>query len=314
MKPLLSIVIANYNYGRFLEDAIKSVVDQVMRDEVEGMRDKVELIICDAASTDNSVDIIKKYAAGLPPNTHRSEWNPSIPDSSSPIPSTPSLITWWCSEKDKGQSDAFNKGFSHARGRLGCWLNADDLLLPGTLRAVLNYMERNPDVEWITGGTIYFDADYRIWRARIGTGITKQMHKWVDSTVIGGPSSFYSLKRFIEVGGCNVNLHYTMDGDLWNKFFAAGMKMVHLPMYFWGFRSHDASKTSHAFKGEKSNAFHNEDKMVFRRGRNSAFGQRVGVWRLRLHKILNGCAVRSYIDTRRYFGKDILNELCERDR
>ena len=66
-RPLLSIVIANYNYGRFLEDAIKSVIAQEVGD-------KVELIICDAASTDNSVEIIKKYADGLPPNTPYEEW------------------------------------------------------------------------------------------------------------------------------------------------------------------------------------------------------------------------------------------------
>ena len=68
MRPLVSVVIANYNYGRYLEDAIKSVI-------VQGVGDEVELIICDAASTDNSVDIIKKYANGLPPNKHRSEWS-----------------------------------------------------------------------------------------------------------------------------------------------------------------------------------------------------------------------------------------------
>ena len=55
MQPLISIVIANYNYGRFLEEAIQSVIAQ-------DMGDKVELIICDAVSTDNSVEIIKKYA------------------------------------------------------------------------------------------------------------------------------------------------------------------------------------------------------------------------------------------------------------
>ena len=64
-KPLFSIVIANYNFGRFLEDAIQSVIAQ-------DMGDQVELIICDAASTDNSVEVIKKYAHGLPPNTLRS--------------------------------------------------------------------------------------------------------------------------------------------------------------------------------------------------------------------------------------------------
>ena len=97
--PILSIVIANYNYGRFLEDAIRSVC-------LQNMGDKIELIICDAASTDNSLEIIRKYA---------------------------SKIAWWCSEKDGGQSAAFNKGFSHARGKYLTWLNADDVLVSGCL-------------------------------------------------------------------------------------------------------------------------------------------------------------------------------------
>ena len=112
MEPLVSIVIANYNYGRFLGEAIQSVIAQ-------DMGDKVELIICDAASTDNSVDIIRQYANDLPANTSYSEWT-SQANSQLTIHDS-QLITWWCSEKDGGQSAAFNKGFSHARGRFLTW-------------------------------------------------------------------------------------------------------------------------------------------------------------------------------------------------
>ncbi len=274
MLPLISIVIANYNYGRFLEDAIKSVVEQ------DGF-DQCELIVVDGGSTDNSVEVIKKYD---------------------------SKISWWCSERDKGQSDAFNKGFAHARGRLGCWVNADDLLLPGALRAVLDCMERNCDVEWVTGGTIYFNEDFMIWRARIGTSITRSMHRWVDPTVIGGPSSFFRIERLKEVGGFNVALHYMMDGDLWNKFFAVGMTMVHVERYFWGFRAHSASKTSHAFYGNPSKTFHNEEQVLFKRIQYSRWGQRLRVLRLRLHKVLTGAIIRSYLDTKKYAGKNVLTE------
>ncbi len=274
MQPLLSIVIANYNYGRFLEDAIKSVIEQ------KGF-EQCELIVVDGGSTDNSVAVINKYT---------------------------NMISWWCSEKDKGQSDAFNKGFEHAKGCLGCWVNADDLLMPGTLYSVIDYFENHPNVEWITGGTIYFDEDFSIWRARIGTSITKNMHKWVDATVIGGPSSFFSIKRLKEVGGFNVNLNYTMDGDLWNKFFATGMTMVHLPKYFWGFRAHSESKTSHAFWGNPSKEFHDEDKVSFKRIQYSKIGQQIRFFRLRIHKILTGSIIRSFFDTRRYSGKNVFKE------
>ena len=290
MPPLLSIIIANYNYGRFLEAAIRSIVEQ------DGF-DKCELIIVDGGSTDNSVEIIQKYANGLPPNTSLTTNHQALN----------TKISWWCSEKDKGQSDAFNKGFSHARGRLGCWVNADDLLLPGTIKAVIDYVKLYPEVEWITGGTIYFDENLRVWRARIGTSITKWMHKWVDATVIGGPSSFFSIERLRRVGGFNINLHYTMDGDLWNKFFASGMQMVHLPRYFWGFRAHDASKTSHAFSGTQTQAFHDEDKHVFRRKNYSAVETRFRVLGLKIHKILTGSALRSYLDTIKFCGRNVMD-------
>lgn len=273
MIPIVSIVIVNYNYGRFLEDAILSVVRQ------DGF-DKAELIIVDGGSSDNSVEIIKKYE---------------------------DKISWWVSEKDRGQSDAFNKGFAHARGKLGCWVNADDLLLPGTLRAVLDHLGAHPECEWITGGVVFFGDQMKIWKMRIGTWITKRMHRWVDPTVIGGPSSFFSLKRLRDVGGFNVQLRYTMDGDLWNKFFAAGMRMVHLPRYFWGFRMHEASKTAHSLTGNRSAAFQNEDNLVFSRGPFTSLQLWLSSHGLGPWKLMNGSILRSYFDTIRMRGKDVRN-------
>ena len=154
-QPLLSIVIANYNYGHFLEDAIQSVIAQ-------DMGDKVELIICDAASTDNSVEIIKKYANGLPPNTSYYDW---AKNNSFLTPNAQRLtpkITWWCSEKDGGQSAAFNKGFFHARGRFLTWLNADDILLPGALGSLEKAIAAHPYCEWFVGGVMWLDRGLRI--------------------------------------------------------------------------------------------------------------------------------------------------------
>ena len=231
MPPLLSIVIANYNYGRFLEEAIQSVVNQKMGDQVE-------LIICDAASTDNSVEIIKKYADGLPANTLRSEWL-------SPLPHSSFLITWWCSEPDGGQSAAFNKGFSHARGKYLTWLNADDIIPLGALNKVLLEMRRHPSCEWFTGNFFRFLEDGQV----IEVGWGPHWYPYCLQTkksplVIFGPTTFFSKRIYEEVGRIDESLHYVMDNDLWCRFIVSGFKQRRINIFCWGFRMHEKSKTA----------------------------------------------------------------------
>lgn len=267
---LVSIVIVNYNYGRFLSDAILSVVTQ------RGF-DKCELIIVDGGSTDESIEVIKKFE---------------------------DRISWWVSEPDKGQSDAFNKGFAQAKGKFGCWLNADDVMLPGTLEAVISKIESSYDVEWISGGTIFFDREGRVVKACSGAKLTKRMNSWVDPTAIGGPSSFFSLSRLKSIGGFNVRLRYVMDCDLWNRFFLVGMRLTHINRYFWGFRLHEDSKTSHAFFGGRSDQFKKEDDIMVRRpAKFLGFINRVLA--LRLYKVITGCALKSFYDTLRLRGRNI---------
>lgn len=247
-SPLFSIVIANYNYGRFIEDAIKSVIAQ-------GMGDKVELIICDAASRDNSVEVIKKYANGLPPNISYADWI----NSSNHNSQTPPLITWWCSEKDGGQSAAFNKGFLHARGRFLTWLNADDVLFPGALQAVAAEISRYPTCEWFTGSSAYMDSEmkltrffcahqFSIFRARYGM------------LMVGGPSSFFSRRLLDVVGGVDEQLHFLMDIDLWYKFFSrTGAKYQRTRKPVFAYRIHSMSKMSGAdVEDSESNMLHRQ--------------------------------------------------------
>ena len=278
-NPLLSIVIANFNYGRFLEEAISSVVSQ------RGFED-CELIVVDGGSMDNSVEIIKKYAE---------------------------KIAWWVSEPDKGQSDAFNKGFSHARGVLGCWLNADDLLLPNTIRSVLEVLRSNSRTEWISGGVCYFDSSKgTVTKTRIGSGAALGFHYWNPGALVGGPSSFFSLKRLKEVGGFDLGLRFCMDTDLWWKFTRCGMRNIHLKKYFWGFRLHEGSKTTHAFSGPRDRRFRDElDGLCRRYGytrRQKAFGSRL----LSALRVLSGNLLVSWYDTHRLRGCsmiDFVNEL-----
>lgn len=234
IHPLISIVIANFNYGRFIEEAIQSVVAQ-------DMGDNVELIICDAKSTDNSVEVIKKYANGLPPNTLRSEWEG--PNSQSSTHNS-KLITWWCSEPDGGQSAAFNKGFAHARGSFLTWLNADDVILPGTLKKMAAAAEMHPTCEWFVGGCFWLDPEMRI--INCGRGRPFSEIRFREGIVsVWGPSSFFTRRLLEAVGGVDERFHFSMDTDLWLRF-AAKANARYLPFcnYAWGLRMHPEAKMS----------------------------------------------------------------------
>lgn len=211
MKPILSIVIANYNYGRFLEEAICSILAQ-------GMEEKVEIIVCDAASTDNSIEIIKKYADN---------------------------IAWWCSEKDGGQSDAFNKGFSHARGDWLTWLNADDLYFPGTLRAFFELLKCNPSAQWITGNKMHFDeGTKKIISVNWGPHkMPSFLAKNRASSGVFGPTSFWRKEVYERVGPIDETMHYAMDTEYWARMTMAGVKQTRLRHFCWAFREHEDSKT-----------------------------------------------------------------------
>lgn len=207
-KPLLSIVIANYNYGCFLTEAIESVLHQSCQD--------FELIVCDAASTDNSVEIIRKYAE---------------------------RIAWWCSEKDGGQSAAFNKGFLHARGHFLTWLNADDVMLPRTIERLKKATVRHPKCEWFVGGCFWLDPEMRI--VNCGRGRPFSETRYQSGFVNGcGPSTFFTKRLLDSVGGVDERFHLMMDSDLWLRFAKAGARYRPCCDYAWGLRLHPGAKMS----------------------------------------------------------------------
>lgn len=232
---LVSIVIANYNYGRFLEEAIQSVAAQ-------NMGGKVELIICDAKSTDDSVDVIKKYANGLPPNTSYDEWVSHC--NSQPRTYNSQLISWWCSEPDGGQSAAFNKGFSHAHGRFLTWLNSDDVLLPGALKKLELAAKKHPACEWFVGGVLWLDKDMNVVKCGRGRRFSEIRYKegWVN---VWGPSSFFTKRILDAAGGVDERYHYTMDTELWLRFASKlGARYKPFANYAWGLRMHENAKMS----------------------------------------------------------------------
>jgi|ERR1035437_2786743 glycosyltransferase involved in cell wall biosynthesis len=116
MNPLVSIITPSYNQGKYIEETINSVINQDYTN--------IEYIIIDGGSSDNTVDVIKKYG---------------------------SKLAYWVSEPDKGQADAINKGFLKANGDYICWINSDDVLYPDFISRRIKEFELNPDVDMIYG-------------------------------------------------------------------------------------------------------------------------------------------------------------------
>lgn len=296
-NPLVSVVIANYNYGRFLPDALASIMSQEKLDEFE-------ILIVDAASTDDSVSIVKSYAGSelRVVDSHGSLWHECE-------------RLKWLSEPDKGQSDAFNKGFSVARGRYFTWLNADEMYAPETFSAIVEFIRRNPSAQWITSNDISFsDETKKIVSLCWGPHFLPSVFTATRiPPVVFGPSSFFSRDAFLKAGGVDVNLKYGMDTDLWRRFLQMGYRQYRLNRFCWVFRRHCASKTfgtattsvelekagERAYLRQKHVASH----------RKSFLNPYYVLWIL--FRVLDGSLLLRYFKRKQYLGKSI-NIVMER--
>ncbi len=209
--PILSIVIPSFNSGAYIGRCLDSVARQAVDPAL------YELIVVDNLSTDDTLQVVESRRA---PNTV--------------------LIC----ERDKGQSDALNKGCASARGEWLCWLNADDEFVPGSLPLVIQALREANDVNWCGGGMVWIDGEGRVTRCAPHMQVTRLLRALGVATV-GGPSSFFRRSLFEKAGPFSTDFHYTMDTDMWHRFQRLGEQCRSLPMYVWAFRVHEQSKTSH---------------------------------------------------------------------
>jgi len=205
--PKISVVIPSYNQGQFLEETILSVVDQ--------QYPNLEILVVDGGSKDNSIDIIKKY------EKH---------------------ITWWVSEKDKGQSDAINKGFARVTGDITTWLCSDDLFTPGTLKRVAELFTSLPDdIGVVYGSAILFGEGFA---TRESHGYDNPgVERYISGQAFPQPSSFFKTKYLQQAGPwVREDLHLGMDYDLFARLGSV-CNFHPVKEFFSRYRLHDASKT-----------------------------------------------------------------------
>jgi glycosyltransferase involved in cell wall biosynthesis len=211
-NPKVSIVTPSYNQGNFLEHTILSVLLQDY--------ENIEYIIIDGGSSDNSVDIIKKYE---------------------------NKIKYWVSEKDKGQSDAINKGFSKATGEIFYWVNSDDFLMPSSISIIVDYFKRKKNIGMIYGDRIVVDKKGNIVDVNILTKYNNFLFKFDQK--LPQETAFFRSELWKKVGGLKLESNYCMDTELWmnmNKF----TNFYHIPFFLAYFRVHKLAKSSNTiFKG-----------------------------------------------------------------
>jgi glycosyltransferase involved in cell wall biosynthesis len=208
-------VTPSFNQGQFIEETIRSVL-------LQGYPD-LEYIIIDGASTDNSVDIIKKYEPWL---------------------------TYWVSEKDNGQADAINKGWKRATGEVLTWLNSDDIYLIGTLRAVAAKMDPSQSIFVVFGDAYLTDETNNIvdiWRGRFSRRrdlirFWNFWHSTRGTCWIMQPATFVHRQVLEHVGLLDESIYHGMDYDLWLRV-TRHFHFCHIDQVLATYRLHPASKT-----------------------------------------------------------------------
>jgi glycosyltransferase involved in cell wall biosynthesis len=207
--PKITIVTPSYNQGAYIEQTIQSVLAQNYPN--------LEYIIIDGGSTDNTVDIIKKYE---------------------------SYITYWVSEKDAGQSDAINKGLARATGEVFNWLNSDDYYMPYALLHIGQQFMGNPTLNILCAKELQKSDDGYEYLTK-GTTICPTVEETIAYGNNNQAPTFFKTDIVRALGGINPDIFFCMDSDMWIKYLLQyGLEGVQKTDFVINvFRLHEASKS-----------------------------------------------------------------------
>jgi glycosyltransferase involved in cell wall biosynthesis len=248
----ISIVTPSFNQGKYIEDTIQSVLAQ--KGDFE-----LEYIVMDGGSTDGTIEILRKYEGRIR----------------------------WFSEKDKGQSDAVNKGFKLATGEIIGWINSDDLYELGAFQKVAHFFKNSPYKKWIYGRCRIIDENGKEIRRLIT--LYKNVLSWrynygvlLTENYISQMTVFFRKEIFDTVGYLDLNERMVMDYDYWlriGKHYPAGV----IRDYLADFRWHSKSKSGMDYRQQFFDEYNAAEK--------HAGGRRLALW---LHKMNMWKIILSY--------------------
>ncbi len=181
--PKISIVTPTYNQGQFIEETIRSILLQNYPN--------LEYIIIDGGSTDQAVEIIKKYEPWL---------------------------TYWVSEKDRGQSHAINKGAEKSTGQIFNWINSDDCLDANALHRIAKSFLNEDTLCFCGTALIVFDDNKKDSILFRTTLLDKDINTHLANCSFSQPATFFRMSAYRSITPLEETLHMNMDMYLWYRF------------------------------------------------------------------------------------------------
>ncbi|HVU13946.1 MAG TPA: glycosyltransferase family 2 protein, partial [Phototrophicaceae bacterium] len=174
MTSLVSVVVPSFNQAQF----IRATLDSILQQDYPAL----ECIVVDGGSTDKTLEALQAYA-------------------------DPRLT--WISERDKGQSDALNKGLQRISGEIITYLNSDDLLNPGAIRFIVEYFDQHPETDLIYGDGYFIDAEGKQIASYKSAPFDLELCLLNGQDLVQ-PGTFWKRALTEKVGLFDVDLHYRM--------------------------------------------------------------------------------------------------------